>query len=118
MLVSGLEVVDWSELEKLTKSRNGHTREAEPVVWFWEVFDELDDAQKRNFLRFSTGTKGLPAQGIEALRLCIQGTADDTKLLVWHTCSALFDVPEYRSKETLTKMLLLANRECIGFGLI
>jgi hypothetical protein len=118
MLVSGLEVVDWGELEKHTKYRNGYNRQAQPVVWFWEVFNELDDDQKRMFLRFSTGTDRLPAQGIAALHFVIQRTADETKLPVAHTCWAIFDLPEYKSKETLKKNLLLAIQECIGFGLI
>jgi hypothetical protein len=118
ILVSGTEVVDWGALKTTARYIDGYTKESNVIVWFWELFDEMAEEDKKKFLRFSTGTDRLPIEGIAQLRLTIQRTGDDSKFPVAHTCFNILGLPEYPSKEKLKAMLMLAIQECEGFGLV
>ena len=118
ILVSGVEVLDWSELEKYAKYSDGYTANSQAVKWFWEIFNELTLEQKKKFLRFSTGSDRTPIGGLKDVQLVIQRTGDPTKLPVSHTCFNIFGLPDYPSQEIMRQKLMIAIENNEGFGLI
>lgn len=118
ILVSGLEVLDWSELQKNAKYSNGYNQNSQAVQWFWEIFGELTIDQKKQFLRFSTGTDRVPIGGLKDVQLEIQRTGDPTKLPVSHTCFNILALPDYPSKEVMRQKIMIAIENNEGFGLI
>jgi hypothetical protein len=118
LLVSGVDVLDWSELKANAQYTDGYTSESPIVQWFWEVFDEMSDEQRRWLLRFATGTDRTPITGLSDVRLVIQRAGDPDKLPVAHTCFSILTLPDYPSKEALKTKLLIAVENNEGFGLI
>lgn len=108
------------------------------MKWFWEVFHDLSEAEKKKFLLYLTGSDRIPVQGMKAIRVSldrvciisyhsiidiacqviIQPTPDERFLPVAHTCFNLLDLPRYRTKERLKYKLLQAIQQTQGFSLI
>ena len=42
---------------------------AQSVKWLWEIVNELDDEERRRFLKFFTGSDRAPIGGLGNLRL-------------------------------------------------
>jgi len=87
-------------------------------VWFWEIFDELSNEQKAQFLRLATGTDRTAISGLRDVNLRIQRTGDATKLPVAQTCFNILGLPDYPSKEAMMVKLMIALENNEGFGLI
>lgn len=107
------------------------------MKWFWEVFHDLTEAEKKKFLLYLTGSDRIPIQGMKAIRvsldsvyviiynilyfacqIIIQPTPDERFLPVAHTCFNLLDLPQYKTKERLKYKLLQAIQQTQGFSLI
>eukprot|EP00092_Neocalanus_flemingeri_P033110 GFUD01036005.1.p1 GENE.GFUD01036005.1~~GFUD01036005.1.p1 ORF type:complete len:1046 (+),score=311.60 GFUD01036005.1:157-3294(+) len=117
-LVVGNENYDWELLEELCEYKEGYTKDHETIVYFWEVFRELSDENKRKFLLFLTGSDRIPIAGMTSLKIAIQMTKDTNFLPVAHTCFNLLDLPDYGTKEKLRYKLLQAIQCTKGFGLV
>jgi E3 ubiquitin-protein ligase HUWE1 len=44
------------------------TKDAELIVWFWEIVNSISDEDVARLLQFSTGTSRVPINGFAALR--------------------------------------------------
>jgi hypothetical protein len=118
IMVSGVEVLDWDDLQTMAEYTDGYTSKSNAVKWFWEIFRELTPEQKGKFLRFSTGSDRTPIGGLSEVHLVIQKTGDTKKLPVSHTCFNILGLPDYKSKEEMRRKLLIALEYHEGFGLI
>ena len=99
--------------------QNGYDKDHPTIKYFWEVFHELEEEDKRKFLLFLTGTDRVPMFGfMSSKKLTIQKTGDTNYLPVAHTCFNLLDLPEYATKEKLKFKLLQAIEGTQGFGLV
>ena len=99
--------------------QNGYEKDHPTIKYFWEVFHELEEEDKRKFLLFLTGTDRVPMFGfMSSKKLTIQKTGDTNYLPVAHTCFNLLDLPEYATKEKLKFKLLQAIEGTQGFGLV
>ncbi|KAJ9585786.1 hypothetical protein L9F63_002423 [Diploptera punctata] len=134
-VVVGNENYDWEELQRNAEYKNGYTENDPTIRFFWEVFHELPEEEKRKFLMFLTGCVRIPIQGMKAIKVCmymyiyiyiyiytpmiyIQPTLDDKYLPVAHTCFNLMDLPRYGTKEKLRYKLLQAIQQTQGFSLV
>jgi ubiquitin-protein ligase E3 A len=116
LLLSGDPVLDWSLLPSVTSYRSGYSAESQAVVWFWEIFWKMSDAEKRQFLKFVTGTDCAPYGGIGRMTLTIDRSSNCWQLPVSHTCFNCLSLPEYLSKEVMEEKLKLAIQYTEGFG--
>jgi len=109
---------DLSELRLRTIYRGDLTDEHPIVHWFWEILSDMHDFEKRNFLRFVTGSDRVPVGGLARLGLLIQGTLQPSSALPSsHTCFNVLNVPStYESKEHMKEKFYLALQYCEGFG--
>ncbi|XP_044727132.1 probable E3 ubiquitin-protein ligase HERC4 isoform X2 [Chrysoperla carnea] len=117
-VVVGNEDYDWDALEENAQYKDGYTASDQPIKWFWEVLRELSLEEKKKFLLFLTGCDRIPIQGMKAIKIVIQPTADDRFLPVAHTCFNLLDLPRYQTKERLRYKLLQAIQQTEGFSLV
>lgn len=39
------------------------------IRWFWEVFHELPESEKKKFLLYLTGSDRIPIQGMKAIKV-------------------------------------------------
>lgn len=118
ILVSGEPVLDWANLKQNAKYSDGYNENSQAIKWFWEIFNDMTNEQKEQFLRFSTGSDRAPVGGLKDFVITIQKINDPGKLPVSHTCFNIFSLPNYRSKEEMKKMILIAIQYNEGFGLI
>ncbi|XP_034107035.1 probable E3 ubiquitin-protein ligase HERC4 isoform X1 [Drosophila albomicans] len=117
-VVTGNEEYDWQALEDNCDYKEGYTSADETVQWFWEVFHDLTDADKKKFLLYLTGSDRIPIQGMKAIKIIIQPTQNERSLPVAHTCFNLLDLPRYKTKERLKYKLLQAIQQTQGFSLV
>jgi ubiquitin-protein ligase E3 A len=117
IMVSGEAVLAWEELQNKAKYSDGYRRTSKEVLWFWEIFQELNEEDKCRFLQFTTGSDRAPIGGLASVELTIQRIADPSKLPVSHTCFYVLGLPEYEAKETMKEKLMIALTHTEGFGL-
>jgi ubiquitin-protein ligase E3 A len=113
LLVSGERVIDWSALKENAEYRDGYDKSAKTIRLFWEVFDEMEEDEKRRFLIFTTGNCNWPLGGV---RIEIQKWGDESHLPTAHTCTLRLSLPPYETKEEMSSKLRLAISETRGFG--
>ena len=100
-LVVGNENYDWDVLQKTAEYKEGYSADHDTIKYFWEVFHELSEENKRKFLLYLTGSDRIPIAGMASVPITIQRTQDTNYLPVAHTCFNLLDLPEYGTKEKL-----------------
>ncbi|KAK5867920.1 hypothetical protein PBY51_012375 [Eleginops maclovinus] len=116
----GQEAYDWAKLKQNTvwESQLGHyTRQM-----FWEVFDELTDDQKKDFLWFLTGFRGVPIFGMDEVKMKVlliqiqSGQTYDQHFPASLTCYSFLYLPIYSSKEIMRDRLTEALLTVKGFS--
>ncbi|XP_065221289.1 probable E3 ubiquitin-protein ligase HERC4 isoform X2 [Planococcus citri] len=117
-VVIGNEDYDWYQLENSAIYKKGYSSSDPTIRMFWEVFHEMSLEDKKKFLLYLTGSDRIPIQGMKAIKIVIQPTADDKYLPVAHTCFNLLDLPRYQTKERLRYKLLQAIQQTQGFSLV
>lgn len=105
-MVVGNQNYNWEELEKKTTYKGEYYRNHQVIIWFWEVFHSMTADEKKQFVRFLTGSNKIPINGLEVI---IQPLPfGDEYLPVAHTCFNVLDLPRYSSKAILEAKLKLA----------
>jgi E3 ubiquitin-protein ligase HUWE1 len=66
LLISGMPDYKIADL-KASANYNGYSATSPQIIWFWEVMDTLDRAEKGNFLQFVTGSSKVPIEGFDYL---------------------------------------------------
>lgn len=118
ILVSGEIIYDWVAFKANARYSDGYKSDSEEIIWFWEIFDEMSNKQKIDFLRFSTGSDRVHIGGLGDMKLVIQRSEDVSKLPVSHTCFNIFTLPAYPSKSIMQSKILLAIEHSEGFGIV
>jgi hypothetical protein len=117
LLASGDEVIDWDLLPSVTRYENGYDAESPAIKWFWEIFHSMNEREKRQLLKFSTGTDCAPFGGLQRLRFAIQRSGSTEHLPIAHTCFNCLCLPDYPDKRTMEMKLRLALECGEGFSL-
>ena len=117
-LVVGNENYDWAVLQRDCNYKEGYSADHQTIRYFWDVFHELSEENKRKFLLYLTGSDRIPIAGMTSVKITIQRTQDTSYLPVAHTCFNLLDLPEYGTREKLRFKLLQAIQCTKGFGLV
>ncbi|RVE72057.1 hypothetical protein OJAV_G00057880 [Oryzias javanicus] len=129
-LMVGQDNYDWEKLKQNTQydlplsANGGHlahfdTHLQNPTMqMFWEVFDELTEDQKKDFLWFVTGSRKAPILGMDQIQMTarlkwIPTGSPDQHLPESLTCHNILALPSYSSKEIMKDRLtqaLIAER--------
>jgi len=114
--VCGLNIIDVGILKRHTKY-SGVSSDAKHIQLFWEMFEEFNQEQRRNFIRFCWAQERLPANDAEFERTKTRfqikastrsGVSPDTLLPSADTCFFNLTLPEYSTKEIMMKKILYA----------
>ncbi|KAK1791939.1 hypothetical protein P4O66_013913 [Electrophorus voltai] len=113
----GSEDYDWDTFKKNTSYEGFFHARHPTIVSFWEVFDELSDNHKRNFLLFLTGFDRVPILGMDQVKMRVRPMFNSTQehLPQALTCHAILDLPMYQTRETLRTKLTEALNHKRGF---
>ncbi|RLN74570.1 hypothetical protein BBJ28_00015168 [Nothophytophthora sp. Chile5] len=108
LLICGSADLDFEALEEATHYEDGFTEDSECIRDFWVVVHAMPLEDKKNLLRFATGSDRVPIRGLSNLVFVISRNGPDSERLpTAHTCS----------REKLKERLLLAINQAEGFGL-
>ena len=118
ILVSGEEILDWGGLQRSVEYSDGYDANSQQIQWFWSIFNDFSTEEKKQFLKFSTGTDKVPFGGLENVHITIQKSTETNSLPISHTCFNIFTLPEYSSKEILEQKVKTAIQYTEGFGFI
>ncbi|XP_067444973.1 probable E3 ubiquitin-protein ligase HERC4 isoform X2 [Thunnus thynnus] len=120
MLV-GQDVYDWAKLKQNTvyewDYHGGHPN----ILMFWEVFDELTEDQRKDFLWFLTGFRRAPFLGMDQIQMKIrvkqvQDSSSDQLFPQSLTCHSILYLPLYSTKEIMRDKLTEAVVTKRGFS--
>ncbi|PAV87687.1 hypothetical protein WR25_07992 [Diploscapter pachys] len=94
------------------------------IEWFWDVVEEMTNAERLKLLQFVTGAASIPFEGFSALRgsngpkkFTIEKWGDEDYLPRAHTCFNRLDLPSYPTKQILRKKLHMAITEGINYSI-
>ena len=119
LLICGSSVLDFHELERITKYEGGYDKKSPPVVNFWAVIHEMDLEHQKKFLFFATGSDRAPVGGLGSISFKIlKNGIDNDQLPSAHTCFNYLLLPPYSTKEKLCEKLMIAINNSEGFGLL
>eukprot|EP01103_Thecamoeba_quadrilineata_P015346 TRINITY_DN481_c1_g1_i1.p1 TRINITY_DN481_c1_g1~~TRINITY_DN481_c1_g1_i1.p1 ORF type:complete len:1638 (-),score=371.48 TRINITY_DN481_c1_g1_i1:6-4919(-) len=122
LLLSGLESNESWDLNTLMdniKCDHGYSQGSRAVEYLLEIMAELDNEDRRHFLRFVTGSPRLPIGGFKNLnpKFTIvrkdQHSPDDFLPSV-SSCFHFLKLPDYSSKQVMKEKLLYAIRSGQG----
>ncbi|CAG5986531.1 unnamed protein product, partial [Menidia menidia] len=90
------------------------------ILRFWEVFNELEEEKKKDFLWFLTGFRRVPILGMAEVRMTVRlqgvltGSPDEHRPEAL-TCYSYLELPLYSSKAVMRKKLMEALDPERGF---
>lgn len=115
--------IDVHALQAVTRYTNFGSRSKllhrEPVIkWFWEFFACLDPESQALLLAFITASDRIPAMGIHSMSFRITCLGNDSENLpTAHTCFNQLGIYRYSSRQKFEEKMMLAMKECSGFGI-
>ncbi|XP_072180331.1 probable E3 ubiquitin-protein ligase HERC4 [Diadema setosum] len=119
------ERLDWESLENSTRYELPYHPQHPVIRRFWNVFHQLDEDDKRRYLKFLTGSDHVPVGGFESLKFTIKwmnaqerhGDPPERVCPEVMTCPGYIsmDLPEYESEADTRSRLLKAIEMCSTF---
>lgn len=113
----GKEIADLEELKHSAKYEGGYSESSPTIINFWRVLNDFDDRQKKDFLKFLTGSSRIPLRGLPSIQLVIiKAKGDASRLPQLQTCFNRLLLPDYPSLEQLREKLLQAVLQPTGIS--
>ncbi|XP_072241436.1 probable E3 ubiquitin-protein ligase HERC3 [Leuresthes tenuis] len=119
-VVVGREVYNWAKLKQNTVYEGFYHAGHPTIQMFWEVFDELTEDQRKDFLWFLTGYRRVPILGMGQIRMRVRDKvilsgSYDEHLLESLTCHSILELPPYSAKEIMRDRMTEAVKPERGF---
>ncbi|CAN9498636.1 unnamed protein product [Ophioblennius macclurei] len=101
---------EWEVLRQRTDYEAGYHENHPNIQMFWEVFEDLAESEKKNFLWFVTGFERIPSLNLDRMRMRITlkevpAQHRDQYYPEAHTCSSLLFLPLYSSRAAMKDKL-------------
>eukprot|EP01054_Gregarina_sp_Poly1_P010988 Gregarina_sp_Poly_1__10987@NODE_86_length_15241_cov_18_317385_g74_i0_p1_GENE_NODE_86_length_15241_cov_18_317385_g74_i0NODE_86_length_15241_cov_18_317385_g74_i0_p1_ORF_typecomplete_len4830_score742_07HECT/PF00632_25/2e40ZZ/PF00569_17/2_5PspA_IM30/PF04012_12/1_2PspA_IM30/PF04012_12/9_4e03_NODE_86_length_15241_cov_18_317385_g74_i075214860 len=135
LMTCGYSDIDLDLLKKHTLIRsnlNDPTKSGRLINWFWSIVEEMDQEQRRSFVRFISGLSRLPQNWSDPNRTSygefevrIQNVSEfdedasdiDKRLPTATTCFSVLKLPPYSERRILKARLLTAITVCADIDL-
>lgn len=89
------------------------------VEYFWNIVETFNQKELADLLEFVTGTNRVASGGMGKMEFIIQKNgSDEERIPSSSVCFSRLLLPEYSSQDQLEKMLRLALKHSVGFGLV
>ena len=116
-LMCGKQRINVDEMRVCSQYTGGYEDTSAPVELFWKVFAKLDDAERREVIRFATGSSRVPLDGFNPLFTITKSELGGDALPTAHTCFNQLVLPAYLSAARLKEKLRFAVEHGGGFHL-
>jgi len=107
-MLSGEATVSWTREELLEhlEPRNGYDADSPTFLHLVQVLADMEERERKDFLRFATGVRGLPPGGLKNLEPKLTVVRKHCELPDAHypsanTCFHFLKLPEYSSQDNL-----------------
>ena len=118
LAICGSTNLDFNELRRTTKLE-GYSVDSQTIKDFWKILlEDFDQEQKKEFLKFLTGSDRAPLRGLSDIRMKISRHGEVEHLPSVHTCFNHLLLPDYKCFEVLKEKLEKSLDNCEGFGLL
>jgi hypothetical protein len=118
LLVCGSNTLNFEELRMGTKYDDGYDENSIAIHNLWKILLEFDEEEKRQFLKFLSGSDRSPIDGLRKLEMVVSKNGnEDNRLPSAHTCFNHLLLPEYSTIEIMREKLKYAITQSEGFGL-
>ncbi|KAL3312588.1 Ubiquitin-protein ligase E3A [Cichlidogyrus casuarinus] len=67
-LIRGSDNYDFAELQRVTTYGPGYSTDHHTIQNFWSIVHDMSHEEKRNLLKFTTGTDGIPVGGMAKMK--------------------------------------------------
>ena len=115
-LMCGKQRINVDEMRVCTQYTGGYEDSSPPVELFWTVFAKLDDAERREVIRYTTGSSRVPLDGFEPCFTITKGESMDGHALpTAHTCFNQLVLPPFDAEGILSEKLKFAIAHGEGF---
>ncbi|XP_068168689.1 probable E3 ubiquitin-protein ligase HERC3 isoform X2 [Antennarius striatus] len=109
-LLVGKDTFDWTKLKENTIYTGEYKADHPTIQMFWEVFGELTEDQRKDFIWFLTGFRRVPVFGMDQIKMLIEVKQVQTDCPDQHypeslTCHSLLILPLYSTKEVMRDRL-------------
>ncbi|CAL9697113.1 unnamed protein product [Knipowitschia caucasica] len=116
----GSQNYDWAIFKQGAVCDTPFYEDHPTILMFWEVFEELDEEQKKDFLWFLTGYRRAPVFGLGQIKMRIREKFVIDRCTDKHfpeslTCHSILDLPLYSSKEIMKDRVTEAIQSEAGF---
>ncbi|XP_070686886.1 probable E3 ubiquitin-protein ligase HERC4 [Pempheris klunzingeri] len=116
----GQDVYDWAKLKQNTVYGQRYHAEHPTIQMFWEVFGELTEEQRKDFIWFLTGFRRVPILGMDQIQMkvrdkVVEQGSDDQHFPESLTCHSILELPMYSTKEVMRDRLTEALIPDRGF---
>lgn len=96
LAICGCENLDFNELKKTTRYDDGYSEKSTTIQHFWNILlNDFDENEKKNFLKFLTGSDRSPLRGLSDIKLTISRHGESDHLPSAHTCFNHLLLPDY-----------------------
>ena len=100
LAICGKESLDFNALKKTTIYDIGFSVNHPTIVMFWRLLiEDFSDQNKKDFLKFLTGSDRAPIRGLGDIKMTITKHGDGALLPASHTCFNHLLLPEYKDYE-------------------
>ncbi|OQR93549.1 HECT E3 ubiquitin ligase [Thraustotheca clavata] len=119
LLICGSPELDFEALQEAARYDDGFTEDSPCVQFFWNVVHAFSLEEKKQLLKFCTGSDRAPIRGLSSMVFVISRNGSDSdRLPTAHTCFNHLLLPDYSSQEKMQERLKLAISQSEGFGLL
>ncbi|KAM8750883.1 putative E3 ubiquitin-protein ligase HERC3 isoform 2-T2 [Acanthopagrus schlegelii] len=120
VVLVGKDVYDWAKLKQNTLYEGIYHAGHPNIQMFWEVFDELTEDQRKDFIWFLTGYRRVPILGMGQIQMTVrdkqvQSGSDDQHFPESLTCHSILELPLYSTKKIMRDRLTDALKPKKGF---
>ncbi|KAG7229828.1 hypothetical protein INR49_012477 [Caranx melampygus] len=118
----GKDIYDWAKLKQNTVYEWPYHYGHNIIKMFWEIFDELTEEQKKDFLFFVTGCRKASIFGMDEVHMRVRGKqiqcgSHDQHFPESLTCHYILELPFYSTKDIMRDRLTEALIPERGFSM-
>ncbi|KAK8890974.1 putative E3 ubiquitin-protein ligase herc4 [Tritrichomonas musculus] len=101
-IIIGNAPFNWDDLKKGAKYSEPYDTNNKVISWFWKYFEQLDEDQKLNVLKFITGSTSIPKGGLKYIHITFNPS--DSEIPKADSDQQEIQLPQYRIYDANNKM--------------
>lgn len=115
LALCGYAMLDVEDLIEACTIESPLTKGSDLIKMFFDVLRTFSNEELVKLVLFITGLSQIPSSGARSLQILISPGGEPPRLPTSHTCANMINLPYYKTKNEMEKMLKLAINNCNSF---